>query len=50
MVVYAVGRVRTSGYCNLCCKFERLGVDSLFDTPHVVQFTVVSLQLSSKVA
>ena len=50
MVVEAVRRVRTSGYCNLCYKIERLVVEFLLDTPHVVQFTVVSLQLSSKVA
>ena len=36
-------RVCTSDHCNVFCKYERLSVDSFFDTPHVFQFTVVCI-------
>ena len=49
-MIVEVRRVCTSGHCNLFRKYERLLVDSFFDTPHVFQLNVVSLQLSSKVA
>ena len=47
-MVVEVRRVCTSEHCNLFYKYERLLLDPFFDTPHVFQFTVVSLQLSSK--
>ena len=48
MFVEAVKRVFISRDCNLCYENGRLLVDFLCDTPHVFQFTVVSLQLSSR--